>query len=269
MTTLFLFAHQDDEIGVFHELAEAKRRGERVMCAYLTNGAWAGVTAERRNAESLKSLTALGVTASEIALLGTTLAIPDGRLIENLERATDGLIQLVEQQRADGNTIDRIIMHAWEGGHHDHDAVHLLGVALACRYGLLNVSRQYPLYRRLDGHTSMAFAAPLAANGPVEQHAIPAAHRLAYVRLLANYRSQTRVIVKLLPHIARNYTLDGTQKLQPISVARLRADPNTPPMLYEIWKLYSYADFRRYTNAFLDRQLPETSAQASASGRTA
>jgi LmbE family N-acetylglucosaminyl deacetylase len=33
---LFLFAHQDDEFGVFHVIDECRRRGQRVVCAYLT-----------------------------------------------------------------------------------------------------------------------------------------------------------------------------------------------------------------------------------------
>lgn len=269
MTTLYLFAHQDDEIGVFHALAEATRRGEPVVCAYLTNGAWAGVTSERRNSESLKTLALLGVAASNVSLLGTNLAIADGRLVENLERAFDGLVQLMEQRRADGQGIQRIIMHAFEGGHHDHDAVYLLGTALAARYGLINQSRQFPLYRRPKDRWSMSFAAPLEANGAVEKLAVPFARRLSYLRLLANYRSQARVILKLLPHIVRDYVMVGAQKLQPISIARAADEPNAPPMLYEIWKLYSYADFRRNAQPFIDRHLVRPGTPDAASGRIA
>lgn len=269
MSTLFLFAHQDDEIGVLHEIAEAKRRGEQITCAYMTNGAWAGVTSERRNAESLAALAALGVTHSDAIFLGTSLAIPDGRLVENLERALDGVCQLIEQRRSEGHDIRRIVMHAWEGGHHDHDAVHLLGLAAAQRNGLVDVSRQFPLYRRQASGSAMAFAAPLESNGPVETAHIPVLRRLAQLRILTNYRSQARVMLRLLPLILRDYATSGTQKLQGISVSRVRTIPNAPPMLYEIWKLYSYADFVRHTEPFIARHLPLPRAPSAASERTA
>ncbi|HAK90971.1 MAG TPA: PIG-L family deacetylase, partial [Massilia timonae] len=35
---LFLFAHQDDEFGVFERIATLRRQGVRVACAYLTDG---------------------------------------------------------------------------------------------------------------------------------------------------------------------------------------------------------------------------------------
>ncbi|MEQ1652382.1 MAG: PIG-L family deacetylase [Hyphomicrobium sp.] len=269
MSTLFLFAHQDDEIGVLHEIAEGRRRGEQITCAYMTNGAWAGVTSERRNAESLAALAALGVTRSDAIFLGTSLAIPDGRLVENLERALDGVCQLIEQRRSEGHDIRRIVMHAWEGGHHDHDAVHLLGLAAAHRHGLIDTSRQFPLYRRPSVGTSMAFAAPLDSNGPVEKTHIQPLRRLAYLRILTNYSSQIRVILRLLPHILRDYVTVGAQKLQPVSLSRVREIPNAQPMLYEVWKLYTYDAFRNHTEPFIARHLPIPCAPSAASERIA
>lgn len=255
MTTLFLFAHQDDEIGAFHVVSEAKRRDTRVACAFLTNGAWAGVTSETRNAESRKALAALGIELHEVTFLGTELDVPDGALVENLERSFAALCGLVDQLGTEGHRVTRIVMHAWEGGHQDHDAVHIVGIALAQHFGVLDSSRQFPLYRRSDNRKSTGFAAPLTSNGPVETTLIPLSQRLKHLRILTSYRSQARVILKLLPLIVRDYAVSGMQRLQPISVARLSQDPNTPPMLYETWKLYSYDRFRAAAQPFIDRRV--------------
>ncbi len=259
MITLFLLAHQDDEIGLFDELSEAKRRGEHVACVYLTNGAWGGVTSERRNAESRKTLGELGLMDAEITFLGTDLTIPDGRLIEHLDRCFEALLATVARL-ANADALTRIVMHAWEGGHQDHDAAHIIGLALADRLGIVPASRQFPLYRMPAGRWSMTFAKPLAANGPVEIRRIATGRRMSYLRLLANYRSQRRVIAKLFPHIVNHYVREGTQQLQPVSIARIYQAPNTPPMLYEKWGLYSYSDFRRYADAFIARHLSEPRA---------
>lgn len=256
MTTLFLFAHQDDEIGVFHALNAAKKRGERLSCVFLTDGVWKGVTSARRNAESKKCLTKLGLTPSEMTFLGTSAAVPNGLLVEHLQHCFDSLCQHVVQLALDGQPVSRVIMHAWEGGHHDHDAVHIIGLALAKKFGLLEQSRQFPLYRNPSGRWTMTFATPLASNGAVESISIPISQRLKYLGLLASYGSQKRVILQLFPHIANHYVRAGAQRLQQLSLERVYSEPNTPPMLYEKWKLYSYARFRQHADPFIARHLP-------------
>ena len=163
MTTLFLFAHQDDEIGALHEVAEIKRLGGTAVCVFLTNGAWAGVTSSERNAESTKTLAALGVSPSETHFLGTDIGVPDGGLIEHLELCFDAVSELITDLQARGTPVTRIVMHAWEGGHQDHDAGHLLGVALAHQFDVLAESRQFPLYRMPASRWTMTFARPLPA----------------------------------------------------------------------------------------------------------
>ncbi|MBK9078040.1 MAG: PIG-L family deacetylase [Hyphomicrobium sp.] len=256
MTTLFLFAHQDDEIGALHEVAEIKRLGGTAVCVFLTNGAWAGVTSAERNAESTKTLAALGVSPSETHFLGTDIGVPDGGLIEHLELCFDAVSELITDLQARGTPVTRIVMHAWEGGHQDHDAGHLLGVALAHQFDVLAESRQFPLYRMPASRWTMTFARPLPANGVVETTRIPLLSRLRYLSLLANYRSQLRVIAKLLPLLIREYATSGVQKLQPVSLSRVRQAPAPPPMLYEIWKLYSYDRFKGRAKVFVEKHLP-------------
>ncbi len=251
MTTLFLFAHQDDEAGVFHEIASTIARGERAVVIYLTNGAWKTVTPERRNGESLKVLQRLGVPAADIHFLGTELTIPSSALPDYFEVAWTALVARVNATEG----VTRLVLHALEGGHQDHDAGHVLGVVLASRLDLLGATSQFPLYRAPGGRVLVTWAKPLAANGPVSRTPIPAAARAKYMGLLRHYSSQPTTLIKIGPLVAWDYLRDGHQKLQPVSIARLTERPNSGDMLYELWKLYDYEKFRRNADAFIAQHL--------------
>ena len=232
-----------------------------MTCVYLTNGAWREVSPDSRNAESSAALAHLGVPGEQIRFLGTELGIPDSALVEHLERCWTELTVLADHI----GKIDRVVMHAWEGGHHDHDAAHLLGLALASRCRVLEASRQFPLYRAPGGRFRVTYAAPLPANGPTERTPIPWKSRFAHLARLRFYPSQMKTIVKLSPWMAWDYLTDGCQKLQPVSLRRVAEPPSTRPMLYETWKLYTYDAFNRHAAEFVARhpELRVTSAAAS------
>jgi N-acetylglucosamine malate deacetylase 1 len=256
VTTLFLFAHQDDEFGVFHEISSTLARGERAVCMYLTNGAWKQVTPGRRNAESANVLARIGVPPSDSHFLGTDLVIPDSQLADNFSKCFDGVVKRIEKLGG----VDRIVMHAWEGGHHDHDAGHLIGAALAAKLNILDKCRQFPLYRAPGGRLIVTWAAPLEENGPVTRSQIPWAQRLRYLAFLRFYSSQLTTIVKIGPLMAWDYLTDGCQKLQPVSLERLRERPKSGELLYETWKLYSYDKFSHNAEAFIASQEALSSA---------
>ncbi len=247
VTTAFLFAHQDDEFGVFHELTATLARGERAVCIYLTNGAWKQVRPETRNAESAEVLSRLGVAASDVHFLGTEIGIADGTLAGNFTKCFEALTRRV----AESGGADRVVTHAYEGGHNDHDAGHVLGVMLAQHLNVLDASWQFPLYRAPGGRLIATWAAPLDANGPVMRSQIPWARRLTYLGYLRFYASQPTTIIKIGPLMAWDYFSDGHQKLQPLSLARIGERPRPGELLYETWKLYSYEKFRRDVDAFI------------------
>lgn len=253
MTTVFLFAHQDDDFGVFHEIADAVAHKERVVCLYLTNGAWAGVTPQERNAESLDVLTRLGVSIGDIRFIGTELDIDDGSLVDHLDRCWDGVLSALGALE----DITRIIVPAWEGGHHDHDAAHLVGLALARRLNVLEESRQYPFYRAPTLRFWVTFAAPLEANGPVISRSLGLRERLYYLSLLRHYRSQRSVMLKLGPQLAWSYLTNGTQMLQRLNPQRAMEAPMDRPLLYEIWGLCTYEHFRALADPFIARHIAD------------
>ena len=139
---LFLFAHQDDEYGIFPVLEQLAARGEPLAVAYLTSGTLDGRTSAQRNAESVRVLTQLGLTPAQIHFPGADLNLPDGQLYQHVQQACEGVQDLL----GDGPPPTRIFTPAWEGGHQDHDATHIVACYLARKFSCLEASRQSPLY---------------------------------------------------------------------------------------------------------------------------
>jgi LmbE family N-acetylglucosaminyl deacetylase len=260
--TIFLFAHQDDEMGVLPILAELAAAKRRVFCFYLTDGGFRGENPERRNSESLRVLDCLGIGADSVRFIGAEQRIPDGSLAEHFATADQAISACLKET----GPIERIIMHAYEGGHQDHDAVHVLGVLAAQRSGTLAAARQFMLYRAttwpLIPHVMFR---PLEANGTVEMTAITLRERLRYLWLCLSYRSQLVALLGLWPLIALDYlVLGGRQKLQPVALARLTERPHVGPLLYERRGRGSFDDFHVAANRFLrSGRRPWRSSEAS------
>jgi LmbE family N-acetylglucosaminyl deacetylase len=232
---LFLFAHQDDEFGVFPVIDDCLRRGTRVVCAYLTRGP--NGIAPRRNAESTRVLTALGVNPEDILFAGDQLGIDDTMLLTALERADAWIVQWFSSFAA----IERIHVLAWEGGHHDHDALHALAAQVADRLGLLARLRQFALYNgyRCPGPLFRVLA-PLAANGPVESFRIPLSRRLVHLRSCLQYPSQRMTWVGLFPFVLLHYIIRGRQSLQAVRLERIEERPHADTLYYEARKFCTW-----------------------------
>ena len=139
---LFVFAHQDDEVGAFSRIAFEAQAGHRVWCAYLTDGA-KNVDARTRDEESRRVLRRLGVRPERIGFLGGVDGrIADGTLVQALYRAREMLLAWL---RAKEMVPSRIFTLDWEGGHHDHDATHLVTLSAARELGVGDVY-VYPFY---------------------------------------------------------------------------------------------------------------------------
>jgi len=125
MSKLYVFAHQDDEVAIAPRIARDVAAGARVVCAFLTDGGAPAV----RDAESRAVLAELGVR--EAMFVG----LPEKALVEHLEDAYAALPE----------DVDEVVTLAWEGGHQDHDAAHLVALALATKQGVRCL--EFPLYR--------------------------------------------------------------------------------------------------------------------------
>ncbi len=234
---LFLFAHQDDEFGVFQQILDEQAAGRRVVCAYLTNGAVGTVTSAQRNAESLRVLGDLGVERSDVVFAGEALGIADGALPQNLQAASSWLVTwLASMPRPEA-----IHVLAWEGGHHDHDALHALAVTALSGRGLLGVTRQFALYNAWRCRAPFfRVLRPIPENGPVTSTPIPWRNRLRFLRYCLSYPSQKKTWLGLFPFVMLHYVLSGKQQTQSVTLERLDSRPYPGAMFYEARGIYTW-----------------------------
>ena len=254
---LFLFAHQDDEFGVFARIAECRRQGLRVACAYLTDGQTAGATAERRNGESLAVLARLGVARADVRFAGQELGVKDARLPLHLAAAEQWIDAWIDAWIAGSGQVDSLHVTAWEGGHHDHDALHALAVEAAVRHGLLARTWQYSLYQAagLPGPLFRVLA-PLPQNGPVSARKIPWGERLNYLRLCLSYPSQRGTWLGLFPFVLLHYLLRGVQTLQPVDLQRLGERPHAGALYYEKREFFTWDTMNEALRSWRAASLP-------------
>lgn len=238
-SALFLFAHQDDEFGVFQKIIDEQRIGRRVFCLYLTSGVFEGKSPLRRNGESLAVLKRLGVQEENIIFAGQALSIPDGGLPGHLDLAIEWIDNLLTRFQL----VSAIYVPAWEGGHHDHDALHAIGVMGAEKAGLLKVVRQFSLY---NGYKCLGLLfrvlAPLPENGNSEVIKVSLVNRLRFLRHCLSYRSQMITWMGLFPHVLFHYIFFGTQMVQTVSRERIRHRPHDGSLYYERRHFYTWEE---------------------------
>jgi GlcNAc-PI de-N-acetylase len=228
--TLFLFAHQDDEFGVFQKIVDELADGRKVYCAYLTDGVPIGRSPERRNQESISVLMRLGVSRENILFIGQELLISDGKLVDNLKKAKQWLVGWLSQ----ASNIDYIYLPAWEGGHPDHDSLHAIGVTVAKELNLLDIVWQHPLYNgyKCKGQLFRVLL-PLPSNGKVTHKKINWPNRLRYISLTLCYPSQVITWIGLLPFVMFHYIVFGSQSLQRVSFSQIQYPPHPDKLYYE------------------------------------
>jgi len=226
---LFLFAHQDDEFGVFAQIEQELRGGRRVRCIYATDGAATAIP-DVRDAESRAVLLKLGVTTGDIIFVGRQLGISDGQLL----RHTDTFKQWLNSFFNLHQKLDVCFVPAWEGGHPDHDLLHAIAIELLNPKKNIVKIWQYPLYNGRNCFSPFfRLCSPLPENGPVNRSRISWPDRLRYVRLCLAYPSQWRTWIGLFPFACAHYLLVGVQQLQRVEKTRLSQPPHPQPLYYE------------------------------------
>ncbi|MFC0676876.1 PIG-L deacetylase family protein [Lysobacter korlensis] len=244
---VFLFAHPDDEFACSMWIRGLVRQGRRVTCAYLTDGGFGGQATARRESESLRALAMLGVRAADVRFLGREHGLRDGQLHSRLQDGWEVLMQWLDGL----GEVQSIVVPAWEGGHQDHDAVHLLGVLAAAALGVEDVE-QIPLYtgQGLPGPWFRVLAV-LDSNGQAEFYRASPRERLEAVFLCLSYISQWKTWLGLLPFFALHMLATGRFPRQRTSLERLRERPHPGPLLYERRGFLTYAEFRTRADHFM------------------
>lgn len=251
-TSLFIFAHQDDESGVFWELHRLVSRGDNIIVVYLTSGDLSGGASFIRDCESISVLTKLGILKKNIHFLGTELGIPDGRLSKHMTSAFQAMMILLNKTTLP----ESVYVLAWEGGHQDHDAAHIIGLAIGRQLDILEQCFQFTLYTgfRL---TSILFSvfSPIPENGKAQLSCIPWKLRFKFIRYCLSYPSQKKTWLGLFPFFLIHYISKGTQILQPVSVKRITQKPHSGRLLYERRGVYTYREFADDSNDIVNKYI--------------
>lgn len=227
---LVVLAHQDDEVGLYSRIVHEHASGNRIWCAYLTDGA-ANAAASKRDRESLAVLARAGVPADRVAFLRDDAGrIADGMLMHALQRARTML-------RAWASTVvarfTRLYTLDWEGGHHDHDAAHLVALAAARDLDIPDVwtFALYNAYRRPRRFYRVGAFIPAA--GETQRRSLRFSEALAAARTVLAYPSQRRTWFGLGPGFVVRTLARREERVRRADARRLRMRPHAGPLLYE------------------------------------
>lgn len=222
---LFVFAHQDDEIATATRILHLLRQGWVISCAYLTDGQGRSAKSDVRDEESRQVLSRLGVDLSRVHFLGSRERIADGRLFEHLNRGLELLENAV-------STCDEVWTLAYEGGHQDHDAAHLIAVAYAAKRAIKTF--EMPLYHGygLPGPFFNTLA-PLRDGAEWAARKIALKEGFDIALLCRFYTSQRKTWLGLLPEALLRLALGRKEWMRPAELARLREKPHKGKLFYE------------------------------------
>ena len=224
--------------------------GHRVTCVFLTDGAGKGASAATRDDESRAVLTSLGVPTTNQLFIGSSAHIPDGQLVLHLDRAWQALVQL-----ADSRSISRIYSLAYEGGHQDHDAAHVLAVVLAQRRRLLHPAWLAPFYHgwRTPWQLFRVHRALPTTRRRIVRR-LPAGEAVRHLALCWRYPSQRVTWMGLFPEYCLQRGLRRRETLVAVDIATLLKRPHPGPLLYERMQGFSYGQFRAAVVRFVATQ---------------
>jgi len=121
LRTLYVFAHQDDEVDVAAKIVTDLRKGAEVHCVWVTDGSHGG-PADLREKESRAVMKFLGVPESNLRFLG----FEDQNAYRFLREISRELIAVAEELQP-----AEITSQAYEGGNIDHDAVSFVSTLAA------------------------------------------------------------------------------------------------------------------------------------------
>jgi LmbE family N-acetylglucosaminyl deacetylase len=247
MRILFVFAHQDDEIAAATRIAQCVRSGAEVNVAFLTDGQGRRARSDVRDEESRIVLARLGVDLARVHFIGSEQGIPDGSLVEHLDRA----LELLDARIA--GAMDEVWCLAWEGGHHDHDASHLVALAFAAKRRVASVF-EVPLYQgyKLRGPLLQALK-PLPVGGPWTGRVIKIREGMRIASLCRFYRSQRRTWLGLMPTALVRLVLGHREWSRRADRMRVRQKPHDGTLFYERRFGVRWEEFQRHARVFVER----------------
>jgi LmbE family N-acetylglucosaminyl deacetylase len=251
MHSLCILAHPDDEIAMAWSIRRLAQSGRPPIVVFLTDGTRRGTTPEQRVRESLHVLGNLGVPPEHCLFIGAESAIPDGALHRHIDRAF-GLLDA----KLGTEAISEVLCLAWEGGHQDHDASHLIARAVARARGLEDSVREFPSYRALGGRGPFfRVMSPIPRADPIDTERLSRSEGMRIVAQCFAYRSQWKTWLGLLPGVAVELIGFARSRTRRPNRAFHLEKPHRGLLFYERRFGVSFEDFVRETEPFVDRLL--------------
>ncbi len=246
---IYLFAHQDDELGCFIKLDKDISNNDTYVF-FLTSG---GNNSQNnlisiRNKESIKVLQNLGLKKKNIFFIGHDLKIDHYTLYLNLEIVYKEIRKKIDKI----GKPDSIITHSWEGGHEDHDACNLIGRKIAHVFKIIDKSYQFSQYNSFK--TNLIFFRvfnPINKIGGSRFYS-KFKKRILYIKLLFFYKSQIKIWFGLYPFVIYHYLFKGFNYLEKLNRDKFIKKPHKKKLLYEIRKYLSFEKFQSKTKYFLN-----------------
>ncbi len=138
---LYIFAHQDDEVGVAARMAYQVRAGIPVEVVWITDGA-ASTPADVREKEARAAMKQIGVPEKSLHFL----KYPDNGSYRYMEQILNDVMKIAEKINP-----SEIMSIAYEGGNIDHDLTSLEATLVAKGLPAKPVHYEYPLYSTYGG----------------------------------------------------------------------------------------------------------------------
>ena len=220
-----------------------------MTCVYLTDGSGYGVNTEIRNRESLLVLSSIGISKKDVIFLGDQLRFKDSALLNRCQDLLDALNHVFAN-----NDFEKIYCPAWEGGHVDHDVVHLVALAFAKSCEAVITTWEFSLYhayrmpRRFFRVMSL-----LKSSTPRDTEKLSFFLAIKWAFLFLYYRSQWKTWLGLCPEAILKIILLRKAHVQEASIAKISKRPHRGLLLYETRFGTTYDDFKKNTEKFRHR----------------
>ncbi len=246
MKILFLLAHQDDEIVYINRIKlEIVQRSE-VSVVYLTNGQGKGSESLIRNEESLRCLRSVGLSDEKVHFLGEKFGFPDGKLVFHLSKSLQVLLEWGGQ-----NEFDKIYTLAWEGGHPDHDALHLISLAFARKKKCLNYVYEAALYNGFRCPPKLfRMLRPIRRRVDFEIRTFSLSEAITWFLKIRFFTSQKVTWLGLGPDFFYRVILYRQELFQKADLQMALSRPHEGPLLYETHGRMSFEKFQEAVGSF-------------------
>ena len=250
---LFIFSHQDDEMGLFNVIEKATQSNHNVFVIYLTTGLKTKKEnnkskLQKRDLESLNVLLKLGLKRNNIIFLGKKLNIPVYDLYKNLDITYNNLEKLLKNHN--GKTT--IYTHAWEGGNEDHDSCYVIVTKFLLQNSQKINSFQFSQYHAFKTNLiPFKVQSLISSKSKVIKYKLKFFSKIKYIGYLFNYKSQIYLWLPLFLIIILRIVSNNYGNLKKIYGNQNIKRPHNGKLLYEKLRKKKYEDLRSYFLYFL------------------